>query len=100
MAVEAEELPSSFALSAYPNPFNSSVSIVFDLPSSSEMDLGVYNLAGQKVATLASGYREVGSYTMRWVGRDDDGRELASGVYVYRLLAGDGVETRKLLLLR
>ncbi len=100
VAAETEELPSSFGVTAYPNPFNSSVSIVFDLPSSDEIELGVYNLAGQKVATLGRDTREAGTYTLKWNGRDDHGRELASGVYLYRLSAGERVETRKLLLLR
>ncbi len=60
----------------------------------------MYNLAGQKVATLALGLREAGTYALRWDGRDDDGRELASGVYLYRLTAGDRAATRNLLLLR
>ena len=100
VAVENEGLPGSFALTAYPNPFNSSVSIVLDLPSSDEIDLGVYNLAGQRVRTLARGFREAGAYTFRWRGRDEAGTELASGVYLYRLLTGEQVETRKMLLLR
>jgi hypothetical protein len=100
--VRDESLPQSFALSQnYPNPFNPETTIRFDLPRSGEIDLAVYNLAGQKVATLALGVREAGAYTLRWDGRDDDGTELASGVYLYRLRGGGGaVETRKLLLLR
>jgi len=64
------------------------------------VDLVIYNLAGQEVATLVDGPRESGVYTLRWDGRDDAGRELASGIYLYRLQAGEQVETRKLLLLR
>ncbi len=60
----------------------------------------MYNLTGQKVATLALGLREAGTYALRWDGRDDDGRGLASGVYLYRLEAGERVATRKLLLIR
>ncbi len=60
----------------------------------------VYDLVGQKAATLAQGRREAGTYSLTWDGRDDDGRDLASGVYLYRLQAGSQVETRKLLLLR
>ena len=64
------------------------------------MELALYNLAGQKVLTLAKGHREAGPHTARWDGRDDQGRARASGVYLYRLQAGGQVETRKLLLLR
>ncbi len=84
----------------YPNPFNPSTAIRFDLGRPEKIDLALYNLAGQKVATLAQGHREAGTYNLRWDGRDENGRELASGVYLYRLQAGSLVETRKLLLLR
>ncbi|SVD43743.1 uncharacterized protein METZ01_LOCUS396597, partial [marine metagenome] len=97
----AAETPDGFELGeAYPNPFNPETTIRFDLPSSADVDLSLYNLAGQQVATLASGLREAGSYNLVWDGRDDAGRDLASGMYFYRLIAGDRVETRKLMLLR
>ena len=93
--------PQSLALCQnYPNPFNSSTTIRFSLPQQEMVALTIYNLAGQEVATLASSLREAGTYTLRWDGRDGEGRELASGVYLYRLQAGEQVETRKLLLLR
>ena len=62
--------------------------------------MSVFNLTGQKVVALIDGARKAGSYTVRWDGRDDDGTQLASGVYVYRLETEDTVESRKLLLLR
>ncbi len=93
--------PESFALSQnYPNPFNPETTIRFDLPSSTDAELSLFNLSGQRVATLISGFREAGSYTLGWDGRDDAGRDLASGMYFYRLIAGDQIETRKLMLLR
>jgi hypothetical protein len=94
-------LPQSFSLSQnYPNPFNGETVIRFALPASGEVELTIYNLAGQQVAVLAEGAREAGSYTLRWDGRDERGRELASGVYLYRLRAGAQVEFRKLALVR
>ncbi|MBI2502946.1 MAG: T9SS type A sorting domain-containing protein [Candidatus Latescibacteria bacterium] len=103
-AVEEERtdaLPQSFSLAQnYPNPFNSGTVVQFSLPQSAEIELAVYNLAGQKVATMVKGRREAGAYTVRWDGRDERGEELASGIYFYRLEAGPQVETRKLLLLR
>ena len=74
--------------------------IRFSLPESGEVELSVFNLADQQGAALAEGAREAGSYTVRWDGRDDAGRELASGVYLYRLRAGKKLETRKLVLVR
>ena len=64
------------------------------------MELVVYNLASQQVATLAQGIRQAGSYSINWDGRDDAGRELATGLHLYKLRAGEQQETRKLLLLR
>ena len=95
-------VPETFTLSQnYPNPFNSSTTIRFELPRRAEVALQVYNLAGQDVSTLAKGPQEAGTYTVRWDSRDDSGRELASGVYLYRLEAGEQqVVTRRLLLLR
>jgi enediyne biosynthesis protein E4 len=101
--VHTAALPPSFILDQnYPNPFNSATVIRFALPVSGDVDLAIFNLAGQQVATLAQGAREAGTYTVNWDGRDDDGRALASGVYLYRLRTGDGqqVETRKLVLVR
>jgi hypothetical protein len=94
-------LPSSFSLSQnFPNPFNSETVILFALPERGEVELAVYNLAGQQVAKLVEGAREAGSYAVRWDGRDECGRELASGIYLYRLRAGKRMETRKLVLVR
>ena len=101
--VESQDatVPATFTLDQnYPNPFNPATTIRFDLLLSEEIDLAIYNLPGQKFATLAQGLQEAGTYTLRWDGRDDDGRDLATGVYLYRLKAGERVETRKLLLLR
>ena len=96
-------LPGRFALEQnFPNPFNSATVIRFALPDAADVDLAIFNLAGQRVATLANGIRTAGTYTLRWDGRNDDGRALASGVYLYRLETRDGqqVETRKLVLMR
>ncbi len=89
----------------YPNPFNSETVIEYALPQSGEMQLIVYDVTGQRVVSLASGPRQAGTYALRWDGRDDAGRQMASGVYLYRLeaaaMTGDRiVQTRKLLLLR
>ena len=97
----SDVLPSHFVLGQnYPNPFNSTTTIRFDLPAPHQVRLTVYNLTGQEIAELVRGPRRAGSYTLSWDGRDRDGRPLASGVYLYRLEAGDQVKVRKLLLLQ
>ena len=94
-------LPDNFSLHQnYPNPFNSSTTIRFSLPTPESISLSIFNLTGQKVASLVSGSREAGEYTIYWDGKDDDGNELASGIYVYRLKSSTYDETKKLLLLR
>ena len=93
--------PTAFVLSQnYPNPFNSSTAIAFDLPRQGAVELTVYTIAGQQVATLVRGIRAAGHYRITWDGRNDAGAALASGVYLYRLRIGSQVETRKMLLLR
>jgi hypothetical protein len=79
----------------YPNPFNPSTTIAFDLPKSSEVILKVFNILGEEVATLVSERLTAGSYSYEW-----DASNLASGVYLYRLKAGDYVETRKMVVMR
>jgi hypothetical protein len=97
----SEAVPEEFALQQnYPNPFNSGTVIEFALPRACDVDLRLYNLAGQEVLRLATGAREVGSYSLLWDGTDAQGRPLASGVYLYRLETGDRTLTRSLLLLR
>ena len=95
-------VPSAFTLSQNaPNPFNSSTVIRFALSESRDIELSVYNLAGQKISTLVEGIRQAGSYSINWNGRDDADHQLPSGVYLYRLKASGGkVETRKLLMLK
>ena len=62
--------------------------------------MAIYNLAGQQVAQLVRALRPAGRHAVRWDGRDDQGQSLASGVYLYRLHAGNRREVRKLLLLK
>jgi hypothetical protein len=87
---------SSFRLSPnYPNPFNPTTTIEFDLPKKSEVSLKIFNILGEEVATLLSASLLAGSYQYEW-----DASNLASGVYLYRLQVGDYVETRKMILMR
>ena len=99
---EAAVLPTAFALEQnYPNPFNGGTLIRFALPRAQEVELAVYNLLGQKVATLVEGQGQVGRHVVSWDGRDERGHTLASGLYLYRLRAGtEEIATRKLILLR
>jgi hypothetical protein len=88
--------PTTYALEQnYPNPFNPATTIQYDLPRKSSVSLAVYNALGQQVASLVNMEEEAGSHAVRL-----DGSSLASGVYFYRLVAGDYVATRKLVLMK
>ena len=92
----AGELPSKVSLQQnYPNPFNPSTTIQFGLPNASYVTLKIYNILGQEVATLINEKRDAGQYSVQW-----NAHGLASGVYFYRLSAGNYIETKKLLLVR
>ena len=79
----------------YPNPFNPSTTIRYGLPSRSHVTLSIFNTLGQQVATLVEGEMEAGYHEVQF-----DASGLASGVYLYRLQAGDFVQTKRLLLLK
>jgi endonuclease I len=81
-----------------PNPFNPSTVIRYELTAPVPVELHVYDLAGRLVDVLRSGAESAGAHEVTWQGRDDDGRAVAAGVYVYRLRAGDEVLTRRMVL--
>ena len=83
-----------------PNPFNSQTIIPYFLHESGAARLEVFALTGQRVAVLNQGQQQAGHYRLHWDGRDREGRPLASGVYLYRLVTAESVLTRKLILLR
>ncbi|MDZ7378366.1 MAG: T9SS type A sorting domain-containing protein, partial [candidate division KSB1 bacterium] len=88
--------PTQFELAQnYPNPFNPSTTIEFCLPRPNYVTLQVFAPSGEEVATLKAEYLPSGRYSILWNPRD-----LASGVYFYRLQAGDFVQTKKLVLLK
>jgi hypothetical protein len=96
--IEAEErsLPRKFSLNQnYPNPFNPHTTIKYELSQSSMTCLSVYDVLGREVSVLVNEWKNAGSYELKF-----DASGLSSGVYLYRLQAGDVVQSRKLLLLR
>jgi len=84
----------------HPNPVKGFTAITFNLPDEREVDLRIYNIAGQVVKTLVSGIRKSGTHTLQWDACDDFGRPVANGTYIYRLEAGDLKSTKKLIILR
>jgi|GEM_PF-1799142 len=101
--VTAEKIlvPKEFALSQnYPNPFNPVTRIRYQLAEEVPVKLLIYNVRGQQVASLVDRDQPAGYYQVEWRGTDGGGRELASGVYFYRLQAGEHVFSRKMVLLK
>ena len=93
--------PSEFSLSQnYPNPFNPATSIKFVLSKSGEVKIEVFNILGQRVRTLVDQHLKPGHMVVDWDGKDDGGEEVSSGIYFYRLKAGDFTQTRKMVLLK
>ena len=84
----------------YPNPFNPETIIEYYLPQSATIRLEILNLLGQNVRTLVASQKLAGNHWTVWDGKDDSGREVASGVYIYQLVVGKYRESRKMLLLR
>lgn len=84
----------------FPNPFNPSTEIRFDVPENTRVELKIFNSLGQWVTTLVDEARPVGAYTVLWNGTNADGMKAPSGLYVYRLKAGNFTEAKKMLLMR
>jgi hypothetical protein len=97
-----EDLPAvHYSLSNYPNPFNPSTTISFSVQqTSSFVILGIYNLKGQKVKILVNEILPIGKHSVIWNGKDEDNNPVSSGIYLYKIRAGDFEKTRKMILLK
>jgi len=94
-------LPYSYALDQnYPNPFNPQTAIRYSLAQAGPARLAIYNVLGQEVVTLVDRHQAAGAHEIVWNGADSGGRAVTSGLYFYRLQAGEFSETRKMVLLR
>ena len=93
--------PQEFSLSQnYPNPFNPECRIKYALPNNTEVNLSVYNVLGQKVKTLVDKHEAAGHKTVCWDGTDDNGNKVASGIYFYRIQAGDFADSKTMILMK
>lgn len=90
----------SYLFPNYPNPFNPVTTINYQVIRSDNVELEIYNLAGQKVKTLVNEWKITGIYQTQWNGIDSNQRKVSSGVYLYRLRVGSYILTRKMLLVR
>ncbi len=99
--VESEITPGKFQLHGnYPNPFNPSTSIKFELERTSRVILKIYDITGREVRSLVSGQLTSGVHEMKWNGLNNNGRQAATGTYILRLTAGGRTATSKMLLIK
>ena len=95
------EVPSKYELyQNYPNPFNPNTEIKFDLPENIHVELAIFNTLGQKVTTLINEERVAGEYRVIWDSKNSGGMNVASGVYIYQIKAGNFIQSRKMVLIR
>jgi hypothetical protein len=94
-------VPTTFALGKnYPNPFNPSTTINFQLPSDEFVEMKIYNQIGQEVRSLVNSNYQAGSHNVVWDGKNNRGRLVASGMYIYRIKAGKYTKSLKMKLVR
>jgi hypothetical protein len=94
-------LPEGYSLSqSYPNPFNPTTQIDFSIPQTERVTIEVFNINGQKVRTLLDEVTPAGTHTVTWNATSDSGGRVASGVYLYRLTAGEKSTTKKMTLIK
>ncbi|MBT7863134.1 MAG: T9SS type A sorting domain-containing protein [Gemmatimonadetes bacterium] len=85
---------------AYPNPFNAATVLSFDMPTTADARLIIYDTLGRMVRTLADGTQSAGTHTATWDGRDDAGRAVASGIYIARITMGSMGQSQRMALVR
>jgi flagellar hook assembly protein FlgD len=94
-------MPASFALHPnYPNPFNPSTFISYDIPISSNVSLNIYDMRGRMVKHLVRQNQDPGRYLVKWHGNDNSGNNVSAGVYIYRLNTGNNVFSQKMILMK
>ncbi|MFQ6618047.1 MAG: T9SS type A sorting domain-containing protein, partial [Fidelibacterota bacterium] len=94
-------LPEKYFLAQnYPNPFNSSTLIKFEIPAGERVELKIFNILGEEIITIIDEFKEAGSYSVNWDGRNLMGIPVASGIYVYRLKSGEFQSFKKMVLVR
>jgi DNA-binding beta-propeller fold protein YncE len=100
-AKEPHAIPEGFALSQnYPNPFNPSTNFTYSLPNRADVRIAVYDLFGREIKTLINESKEAGTYNIAWNGKDNQNRQVATGVYFYKMQAASFEKTMKMMLMK
>ena len=98
---ETKIQPKSFFLSQnYPNPFNPSTTIEYTIPKADNVLVRIYDGLGQELRTILNEYQPAGVHTVQWDGKDANGNIVSSGLYIYRIDAGNNAESKMMLMLK
>jgi hypothetical protein len=101
LSAQVAALPTQFALeNNYPNPFNPTTTIMYQLPEDVRVSVTIYNIQGQVVRTLVNEDQKAGYYTIQWDGRSEAGTTVATGIYIYRINAGTFVTAKKMVMMK
>jgi flagellar hook assembly protein FlgD len=99
--VNNHTIPVSYNLyQNYPNPFNPKTTISYQLPAVSDVNLVIFDIAGRRINQWSYSNQQAGAYDITWNGKDQSGKTVPSGVYIYRMMAGEFVESKKMVLLK
>jgi len=98
---ESKQLPTAFNLyNNYPNPFNPTTQIRYDLPEDARVSITIYDLMGRSIKSLVRSNQTAGYHSVRWDGTSDIGKGVSAGLYFYTIVAGEFRQTKKMLLLK
>lgn len=101
LVINKPTVPKTFWLGQnYPNPFNPETVIEYGIPENCRVVLTIYNIRGQKAITLINQYQDAGYKKVRWNSKDNNGKELSSGIYFYELKAGRYRDVKKMIILK
>jgi len=99
--VDLNSIPSSYSIKQnYPNPFNPTTNINYQLPKTDHVKLEIFNLQGQKIRTLVNEDKSAGVYNIFWDGKNNNGKSMVSGTYIYRITTSDFHQSKKMILLK
>jgi len=95
------EIPTDYELSQnYPNPFNPETRVKYQVPAAGNVKIVVYSITGQEVRTLVNEHQVAGFYSVYWDGKDNHGRQIPSGIYLYRMQSKDFVSAKRMILIK
>ena len=100
LEAEIVETKPTSLLGNFPNPFNPTTSIRFEVQGSRFVNIEVYNIRGQRVRTLVNDVYQAGEHFVVWNGKDDNGQDVSSGMYFYKMQTGDFVQTKRMVIIK